>query len=127
MPESHDLPANGESSTKPDVATPPEHVTETAPVPTATATATATADPGDPDEDDLDDLDDMLEEFSAAQIDPKKTAAPGPGPAKPATNPTTTAKTAPTIPTLAGDVPPQTWTISRKTNSKSNCKPAWRS
>ncbi|KAK8088662.1 hypothetical protein PG997_003623 [Apiospora hydei] len=109
MSENNDVPANGESSTKPDAASPAEHVTETAPAPTApataTATATTTADPGDPDEDDLDDLDDMLEEFSAAQIDPKKTGASVPGVANPATNPATAAKTAPTIPTLAGDVP----------------------
>ncbi|KAL8392922.1 hypothetical protein RB595_002931 [Gaeumannomyces hyphopodioides] len=42
----------------------------------------------DPDEDDLDDLDDMLEEFSAAKLDPKtkgpSAAAPGPTISKPA-------------------------------------------
>ncbi|KAK7924116.1 hypothetical protein PG985_006170 [Apiospora marii] len=103
MPESHDGPANGESATKPDIATPAEHVTEAAPA--STAAPTTTVDPGDPDEDDLDDLDDMLEEFSAAKIDPKKTGASAPGAAKAATNPTTTAKSVPTVPTLAGDVP----------------------
>ncbi|KAK8019833.1 Pex19 protein family-domain-containing protein [Apiospora arundinis] len=97
MSESKDVPVDGESPTKPDVATSTEHVTETAPAPKPTATTTV--DPGDPDEDDLDDLDDMLEEFSAAKIDPQKAGA-----AKPVTNPTT-AKAVPTIPTLAGDVP----------------------
>ncbi|KAK7970292.1 peroxin [Apiospora saccharicola] len=103
MSESHDGPANGENPTKPDIATPAEHVTEAAPAPTAAPTSTV--DPGDPDEDDLDDLDDMLEEFSAAQIDPKKAGASVPGAAKAATNPTTTAKSVPTILSLAGDVP----------------------
>lgn len=103
MSESHDGPANGESATKPGVTTPAEHVTEAAPAPTAAPTTIV--DPGDPDEDDLDDLDDMLEEFSAAKIDPKKTGASVSGTAKAATIPTTTAKSVPTVPTLAGDVP----------------------
>ncbi|KAK8126087.1 Pex19-domain-containing protein [Apiospora kogelbergensis] len=102
MSESKDALVDGERPTKPDITTSAEHVTETAPAPKTAVTTTV--DPGDPDEDDLDDLDDMLEEFSAAKIDPQKAGASVPGSAKTATNPKT-AKTVPTIRTLAGDVP----------------------
>ncbi|KAH8671189.1 Pex19 protein family-domain-containing protein [Xylariales sp. PMI_506] len=89
--------AGSSSATKPDAAAPFEHVTE--PI----------DDAPDPDEDDLDDLDDMLDDFSAVKIEPKKpaaAAAAAPISSPPETSPATAkAPSAPTIPTLAGDVP----------------------
>ena len=102
-------PSGGDgASTQPDhVAAPAEPATTTttaAPsAPDASASASATvADPGDPDEDDLDDLDDMLDDFAAVNVDPKKAPSAAAAAPKPAA---ATSKAAPTIPTLAGDVP----------------------
>lgn len=73
---------------KPEVAATNEHVK-----------APVVDDAPDPDEDDLDDLDDMLDEFSSVKIDHQTASAP------PAPKPEPSTTKAPTIPTLAGDIP----------------------